>query len=266
MVIYTARDKRTPKKKQEEVNEWIGFFVKLVNEFQTKRYFRTEKSEKLRSGSKEKTYGCRMELFNFLGGKLFGAESFAEVVALFVNYHGSSFLDEVNAINAKVGVNAVKDNSQTPKISCADTLDVHYEARGSYSQQFAMFAAVKRKFPKGTLDFPTNAELVLHKRSLKVPSMKKFTNADGKTIGRVCNFMDLIKFQFGNKDIVRHCDFFIADAQVPKAVVLNHTDGARQSVVIELVSVLLRFPNLKDIARNPERVIRKIIPLSGVIF
>ena len=39
MVIYTARDKRTPKKKQEEVNEWIGFFVKLVNEFQTKRYF-----------------------------------------------------------------------------------------------------------------------------------------------------------------------------------------------------------------------------------
>ena len=149
-----------------------------------------------------------MELFNFLGIKLFGAESFGEVVAT----------------NTKVGVNAVKDNSQTLKISCADTLDVHYEARGSYSQQFAMFAAVKRKFPKGTLDFPTKAELVLHKRSLKVPSMKKFTNTDGKTIGRVCNFMDLNKFQFGNKDIVRHCDFFIADAQVPKAVILNHTD------------------------------------------
>ena len=88
MVIYTARDKRTPKKKQEEVNEWIGFFVKLVNEFQKKRYFQTEKSEKLRSGSKEQTYGCRMELVNFLGKKLFDAESFAEVVALFVNYHG----------------------------------------------------------------------------------------------------------------------------------------------------------------------------------
>ena len=95
-----------------------------MNEFQTKGYFRTEKSEKLRSGSKEKTYGCRMELFSFLGEKLFGAESFAEVVALFVNYqdHGSSILNKVNAINAKVGVNAVKDNSQTPKISCADTL------------------------------------------------------------------------------------------------------------------------------------------------
>ena len=251
MVIFKAIDKRCPKKKQAEVQEWVLFFLDLVKEFQRKKNFGRVKTEKLRKGSKEITYGARMNLFYFLGRKLFGVECFAEVVALFLDYHGAPFVKEVNAINEKVGVESVNIAPTCLTITCPDLLDVHFQGKGSYTHQFAIFSSLNNKFPKGTFNFPTKTELVIHKRSLCVPQIKRFTNTNGETIGRVCDFMELIKFQFGNRDIVNQCDFFMADSEVPRAIVLNHTDGARQSLVIELVSMLLRLLNLKDIARNP---------------
>ena len=136
-------------------------------------------------------------------------------------------------------------------LSCTDSINIHFEEKGSYTQQYSFFSAIKRKLPKNTFHFPSSEDVVAYKRQLKLPQKKIFTNPSGKTIGRVVDFMELLRFQFSTKEIVRNCDWFLSDNEVPQAVILNHTDGAKQSLVVELVSCLLRLLNLGDVARNP---------------
>ena len=137
------------------------------------------------------------------------------------------------------------------QLSCEDVIEVHFEAKGSYTQLSKFLSATKRKIPKSKFSFPSTTELNIYKRGLKVPTIKQFTNTTGKTIGRVCDFKEVLKFLFSNKDVVQNCNWFLSSPIIPRAILINHTDGARQSLVIELVSTLLRLLNNEDVSRNP---------------
>ena len=174
-----------------------------------------------------------------MGEKLRGA-SFAELIAFFLVYKGNSFIEDVKNLSKSF------DEGKIPQLSSSDAIDIHFEAKGSYTQQFKFFSAIKRKLPPNTFHFPRPEDVVTYKRELKLPQKKIFTNPCGKTVGRVVDFLELLRFQFSTKDIVRNCNWFL-----PQAVIINHTDGAKQSLVVELVSCLLRLLNLGDVARNP---------------
>ena len=118
-------------------------------------------------------------------------------------------------------------------------MEIHFEEKGSYTQELKLLSAVKRKLLKGTFGFPAVNDLVNYKRGLKLPGLKVFQNISGKTIGRVCDFMELVRFLFENKDIVKHYNWFMSSPTIPRAIMVNHTDGARQSLSIELVSCVL---------------------------
>jgi hypothetical protein len=72
-----------------------------------------------------------------------------------------------------------------------------------------------------------------------MPMLQVFMSPMDHTIWLVCNFKEL------------HYDWFMSSDIIPKAIVVNHTDGSRQSLVMELVSSLLRLINLEEVARNP---------------
>ena len=142
------------------------------------------------------------------------------------------------------------------ELSCEDTIamEIHFEAKGSYTQELKLLSAVKQKLLKGTFGFPAVNDLVNYKRGLKLPrpGLKVFQNTSGKTIGRVCDFMELVRFLFENKDIVKHCNWFMSSPTIaiPRAIMVNHTNGARQSLTIELVSCI-RILRLLKVSRNP---------------
>ena len=252
MVIFLAAHKRTPKLMQREVDEWYDFFEDLKKEFQKKKW-KTKFSDDLKDGNKafrspqkEAQFGGRVKLFEFLGSKLFGADSFHEVVAFFLLYYGNQFTEKVKKFRENIDL-----GKEPPQLSCEDAMEIHFEAKGSYTQLLKFFSAVKTKLPERTLGIPNAKDIVSFKRGLKNPTIKVFTNTTGKTIGRVCDLLEVIKFQFSNKEVVRNCNWFLAGGNVPKAILINHTDGARQSLVVELVSCLLRLLNLTDVTRNP---------------
>ena len=101
------------------------------------------------------------------------------------------------------------------QLSCEDVIEVHFEAKGSYTQLSKFLSATKRKIPKSKFSFPSTTELNIYKRGLKVPTIKQFTNTTGKTIGRVCDFKEVLKFLFSNKDVVQNCNWFLSSPNFP---------------------------------------------------
>ena len=64
-----------------------------------------------------------------------------------------------------------------------------------------------------------------------------------------------MRFFFENKDIVKHCNWFMSSPTIPRAIMVNLTDGARQSLTIaniELVSCILRLLNNEEVSRSPK--------------
>jgi hypothetical protein len=74
-----------------------------------------------------------------------------------------------------------------------------------------------------------------------VPILQVFVSPKGQTIGLICNFKEL------------HDNCFMSSDTIPiaTAIVMNHTDGSRQSLVMDLVSSLLQLINLEEVTRNP---------------
>ena len=244
LVIHKARDKRTP---LEHIKEWAGFISDLREELKSKRQKNNFKEVvKLRRSQKE-TYKRRVGLLEFLGNKLFGSETLDQIVSFLFCYMGKPFKDAVSKNHRDLQLDGIGEL----KISPEEALAIHFESKVSYTQQFNLFASLKRKLPKDAIDFPTKGEVVAYKRQLLVPPIKKFRNLEGKEIGRVSLLSDVLQYEFSNKDVVKNCNFFISDANIPKVLICNHTDGARQSLSVELVSILLRIINLNEVSRNP---------------
>ena len=120
MVRNTKRKERTPLLTQQEVEQWCNFCTDLFEEVQAKRKFSSLreviKREKLRNVQKDKTYACRLQLFEFLGEKILGA-SFSELIAFFLAYKGNSFVEEVKNLCRSF------DEDKVPTLSCARRLD-----------------------------------------------------------------------------------------------------------------------------------------------
>jgi hypothetical protein len=116
----------------------------LKKEFQKKKW-KTKFSDDLKDGNKafrspqkEAQFGGRVKLFEFLGSKLFGADSFHEVVAFFLLYYGNQFTEKVKKFRENIDL-----GKEPPQLSCEDAMAIHFEAKGSYTQLLKFFSAIK---------------------------------------------------------------------------------------------------------------------------
>ena len=153
----------------------VWFFEDLKKEFQKKKW-KTKFSDDLKDGNKafrspqkEAQFGGRVKLFEFLGSKLFGADSFHEVVAFFLLYYGNQFTEKVKKFRENIDL-----GKEPPQLSCEDAMEIHFEAKGSYTQLLKFFSAIKTKLPERTFGIPNCKRYCIFQKGPKESNDKGF--------------------------------------------------------------------------------------------
>ena len=83
----------------------------------------------------KQTYKDRMSLFEFLSEQLFGVEIFKFVGFCFC-FYGNEFLQKVENLRKEMVVEEIQ-------LSCEDVIEVHFEAKGSYTQLSKFISVIK---------------------------------------------------------------------------------------------------------------------------
>lgn len=281
----TTRTQHAPikaiKSKEEKRDFWQSFVSKCMEEESMKRVAVPDWWKVFKRQDREHNYGSRVALMQQLGCKLFRTDEFFEVLSflfLYFGYDGKKRLAEVVKIHegkpAPVRISA----RQIVKLKCI--------SGGSWKQHFKYKGALN-KISENKIQFASQPDVVKFKRSLRCPRIHKFTNpTTGNSLGRYCNFKDILEFTYSTPSIVKHMNFFFEktslsedeemdDGQLeqkepemleqlniinsnegreqrePQALYAIYADGSKQTKVVEITCFGARNMNLGRITRDP---------------